>query len=156
MTYAATTSVPSDRSRGEIERTLMRYGATGFFYTNEPKHCFIGFKACERIVRFRLPMPSREDFKFVRDRKGNNTFRQHPTARQESMYEQAVRTRWRCLALAVKAKLEAVESGIETFESVFLANILLADNRTVADHVLPRIAENYKTGKVVPLLEAAP
>lgn len=31
-TYASQTTVSPDRSRAEIERTLSRYGATGFMY----------------------------------------------------------------------------------------------------------------------------
>ena len=30
--YAATTDVPAEKSRAEIEATLRRYGATGFAY----------------------------------------------------------------------------------------------------------------------------
>jgi hypothetical protein len=30
--YASNTDVPSDRSRAEIERTLVRYGADEFMY----------------------------------------------------------------------------------------------------------------------------
>lgn len=30
--YAATTEVTSEKSRAEIERTVSRYGATGFMY----------------------------------------------------------------------------------------------------------------------------
>ena len=70
-------------------------------------------------------------------------------------YEQAVRQKWRALALVIKAKLEAVESGISVFEQEFLANIILSDGRTVSQHVLPRIAEDYESGNLPPLLPAA-
>ena len=35
MTYAHKSSVPAEKTRGEIERTLARYGATGFAYGTE-------------------------------------------------------------------------------------------------------------------------
>ena len=37
MAYAEATSVPVDRSKSEIERTLDRYGATHFAYMITPK-----------------------------------------------------------------------------------------------------------------------
>ena len=42
-----------------------------------------------------------------------------------------VRRRWRALLLVIKAKLESVESGIETFEEAFASQIVLANGQTV-------------------------
>lgn len=53
-------------------------------------------------------------------------------------YEQAGRQRWRALALVIKAKLEAVGTGIVTFEEEFLAHIVLPSGRTVTQDVTPR------------------
>lgn len=52
----------------------------------------------------------------------------------------------------VKAKLEAVQSGIATFEEEFLSYIVLPSGRTVAEEAMPAIDEMYKTGSTVPLL----
>jgi hypothetical protein len=65
---------------------------------------------------------------------------------------QACRQRWRALALVIKAKLEAVESGITTFEDEFLAHIVMPDGKRVADHVKPTIARVYDGGQMLPLL----
>ncbi len=69
-------------------------------------------------------------------------------------WEQACRSRWRALFLCIKAKLESIESGIETFEDAFLAHIQMPDGHTVAEHVRPRIAAAYETGTMQPLLPA--
>ena len=61
-------------------------------------------------------------------------------------WEQALRTRWRALLLCIKAKLESVESGIETFDTAFMAQIVLPDGRTVEERVLPEIEKAYLTG----------
>ncbi len=58
--------------------------------------------------------------------------------------------RW--LALVIKAKLEAVESGITMFEEEFLAHIVLPDGKTAGEHVIPAIESSYQTGKVKALL----
>ena len=62
--------------------------------------------------------------------------------------EQAERQRWRALLLVIKAKLESVENTIETFEQAFLENIVLPNDKTVADTVAPAIAVAYKDGKM--------
>lgn len=52
----------------------------------------------------------------------------------------------------MKAKLEAVESGITSFEAEFLAHIVLPDGSTVAQNAIPAVAEAYATGRVRALL----
>lgn len=106
----------------------------------------------DRRIMFRLPLPSRDDQKFrftpvTRDIRSK--------VAQEAAYDQAVRSRWRALLLIVKAKLEAVEAGIVTLESEFLAHILLPDGTTVYDQVAPRLAIAYSGGDVPALLPGA-
>jgi hypothetical protein len=147
MKYAATTDVSSERSRGEIEKILQRYGASHFFYASSPDCANLGFTVRGRTVRFTLPMPDPKSPEFNltptgRTRKNDNA--------SEAAYEQAVRQRWRALALCIKAKLEAVESEITTFEKEFLAHFIMPDNRSLADHILPQL-ENM-SGKMPRLL----
>jgi hypothetical protein len=58
------------------------------------------------------------------------------------------------LALVIKAKLEAVASGITTFEDEFMAHIMMPDGLTVGKHIKPTIAAAYASGKMIPLLPA--
>ena len=44
------------------------------------------------------------------------------------------------------AKLEVVASGISTFETEFLGNIVLPDGGTVIEWLSPQIEEAYKSG----------
>jgi hypothetical protein len=45
-----------------------------------------------------------------------------------------------------------VEIGLWSFEQAFMANIMLPDGSTVADAVLPRVAEAYETAQVPEML----
>ena len=56
--------------------------------------------------------------------------------------EEACRQRCRALLLIIRAKLEAVESGITTLEIEFLANILLPDGGTVGQWLSPASPES--------------
>lgn len=132
----------------EIESTLSRYGATSFFFAIEECRAIIGFRASNRIVRMNLPLPKLADYRL----KPGSTWEERTNIQQTKAHEQGIRTRWRCLALAVKAKLEVVESGIATFEQEFLAHVMTPDGRTVGECILPRLAEVYESGKHVPLL----
>lgn len=141
--YAQKTTVPVERSRNEIEATLARYGAQQFMYGWDAGGALIAFvvepsPGQKRQVRFHLPLPSRDEKRFTHHSRGRRT----PEA-AEREWEQACRQRWRSLLLVVKAKLEAVESGIATFEDEFLAYIMLPDGRTVGGWVTPQLDAAY-------------
>lgn len=148
--YAARTDVTSEKSRSEIERTLQRYGATSFAYGTDDdlNAAMIGFKAQGRQIRFVLTMPSRTERRFTHHAAGPRT-----ASAAENLYEQAVRQKWRALLLIVKAKLEAVESGIVTFEQEFLPHIIMPGGKTVYESVAAGIEAAYVSGKVSPLLQ---
>lgn len=149
-TYAADTSVDSAKSRAEIERTLERYGAEQFGYATTPGKAMVEFFMVNRRVRFVIGLPDKNEKRFTHTDTGK--LRGNPET-VRAAYEQAIRQKWRALALVVKAKLEAVESGISEFEQEFGMNIVLPDGRTVYDHTQPSIAQAYATGKVPSMLQ---
>jgi len=90
MAYAASTTVPVDRTRAEIERTLQRYGAISFAYGYDADRAMIQFSAHGRQVRFALNLPSPGDRRFTHHARGARTA---DAARVQ--WEQACRQRWR-------------------------------------------------------------
>lgn len=149
--YAAQTDVSSSRSRDEIERTLERYGADQFLYGWKESDAVVGFRMQSRNVRFVLPLPAKTDKAFTEYTSRNRLAARTPDAAQK-LYEQAVRQRWRALALVIKAKLEAVETGISEFEDEFMANIVLPDGKSVSQWMRPQIEEAYRIGQMPDLL----
>jgi hypothetical protein len=141
--YAKETSVPVERTRIEIERTLARYKATSFAYGHEGDRAMIGFAVATKDnaslrVRMTLPLPLRSKYP------------------SDAKHAQALRSRWRALAMIVKAKLEAVESGISTVEREFMADVMLPNGRTLGETVLPQVPELYQSRGTPRLLPAAP
>lgn len=128
--FAASTRVGVEQTRTEIERTLSRYGATAFAYMSQQGRAIIAFEANKRHIKITVPLPIGESEK----------------EKQEG------RQRWRALLLVIKAKLESVESGIETLEQAFYANIVLPNGNTVFEETCARVAAAYMSGKVQPLL----
>lgn len=139
--YASQTTVSSERSRAEIEKTLRRYGAKSFAYGWNEATATIMFEIGDRRIRFMLPLPNPKDRKFThtatgKPRNGSNV---------EQTYEQAVRQSWRALNLVIKAKLEAVAANISTIEQEFLSYIVdPATNETVGEVIAPQLAAAYK------------
>lgn len=119
MTYARRTRVPVDQSRLEIERAARRYGATEFGSGWTADKASVSFVCKGRMVRFVVPMPKKE---------------------------QEQKRRWRCLLLGIKAKLECVATGIESFEQAFLAHIVTETNETVYE----RLSSSSSTVKLLP------
>lgn len=125
--FAARTEVPVDQSKSEIEAVTKRYGADGFIIGWEVDKAMVQFRCANRYVRFVLSTPAASG-------------------------EQARKQKWRALALVIKAKLEAVDAGIATFESEFLANVVLPDGETVYDRAKPALAVAYETGRAPTML----
>lgn len=147
--YAQNTLVSSERSRGEIERILARYGADQFLYGWDQMVAVVGFRMQGRMIRLRVPLPDRTSPEFTMTPSGR---KKRSAALADVAWEQACRQRWRALALVVKAKLEAVECGISSFEEEFLAWTMLPDGSTVADTLLPQLETTYRTGEMPALL----
>ena len=130
--FAETTKVPVIQSRGEIERLLGRHKCQQFgtavdYVVNKAR---VQFTAHQRIVRFVVALPDPKKF------------------RDDKTREQEERRVWRSLLLVIKAKLEAVATEIATFEEEFLAHIVMPNDKTVAELILPQIAESYSTGRM--------
>lgn len=154
MRYATDTAVSVSKTRGEIEDLVTRSGAAKFFSGAEEGRAFVGFVMkcnekpcldcsgpnplrnrwqCElcaktgkvhdlRNVMFELPLPKSDGFKL------NGLRRTRTPEKQHEAWEQACRSSWRALLLAIKAKLVSVESGVESFEEAFLAQLVVKDD----------------------------
>ncbi len=145
--FAIETDVSPEKSRAEIEKILTRYGASHYGHMTGPEQAIVAFQAQGRRLRFTLPMPALKD---VKDTDGRGAWRSE--SQKQKVLEQMVRQRWRALCLVIKAKLEAVDTGVATFEEEFMANIILPSGQTMAEYALPQIAQAYETGKMPPLL----
>lgn len=152
MRYAAQTEVSSEKSQAEIKQIVNRYGATRYATLDEPGSAAIIFEIAARRIRFILPLPDRKDEKFTHTRRSSGKQVLRAPEAAYKAWEQACRQRWRALALVIKAKLEAVETGITTLEQEFLNNILLPSGETVGEFMLPQIAAAYESGTMPKLL----
>jgi hypothetical protein len=133
--YAEKTRVPVSQSRAEIEKLLERHKAKqyGTAVDYDLRMARVQFRLAERIVRFVIHLPDPEKVRGVK-------------------FEQQERQRWRALLLVIKAKLEAVENAIATFEQEFLGYVVMPNDRTMHELTKGLVASAYRDGKTPQLL----
>lgn len=150
--YAEGTEVSVEKSQSEIRALITRYGASHFAYMEGNGEAKVAFQVRDRRILFRVPLPSRDSPLFKRSPAGRKVY---GPDEQAKAWEMACRRQWRALALVIKAKLEAVQSGIVTFEDEFLAYTLKPDGETIGDWAkreLPAVIE----GRPMPPLLGGP
>lgn len=131
MAYAKDTKVPVERSHGHLRKVLEKYGATGFMFGESGNQAVCAFEMNDRRIKFVMNIPKGENEK---ERK-------------------KIRSSWRCLLLAITAKLECAASGISTFEQEFLAHIVMPNGKTIGQEIIPQIESGkYMSGQMPPLL----
>jgi hypothetical protein len=121
MAYGAYTKVPLDRTMNEIVALLKKAGAYRIAQVEDQGQVAVQCFVRDRMLRFAVSLPDSP---------------------------QGARQRGRALLLVIKAKLESVESEVESFDEAFLANIVTPGGPTVADWLIPQIEEGYKLGKM--------
>ena len=139
-TYAKATTVTAEKSRMEIETLVYKHGATEFATRTTSEYGAVAFTLHERNIRFLLPLPTRETFAHDRNRY------RRTDVQITKHYDAAVRQRWRALLINIKAKLAAIEAGIETVDDAFMAHIVMPGGKTVSEMVTPEIARSYAEG----------
>lgn len=142
MAYAEHTTVPFDRSLGEIVKLVRQAGAEQIVQGEDAASFAVQFRLGERQIRFRVTFPARDEMPQYDGRR-----RRLSDLQRAERWEQHRKQRARALLLVIKAKLESIESGIETTEQAFLANVVMADGMTVYERIAEPIALEYQTGK---------
>ncbi len=134
-TYAAETRVSPEKTLEEMKGLLRRFGADNFCTFDNDRAGFSGleFDVNNRRCRFIVQIPKREEFAKT------ETGRPRDKNQQFTVWEKAIRSRWRSLALIVKAKLVAIEEGVFTFEQEFALHFVMANGQTVYEQLAPHL-----------------
>ena len=151
MAYAETTTVPVEKSITEIIGLVKKAGAERVMQYDEPERFTIAFDLSGRHIRFGVALPQLDAVPAIRG-DGRRRSNSEILAKRDAMQRQ----RARAVLLVIKAKLESVESEVETFEEAFLANIIMADGSTVYERVAQPIALEYSSGLPEQLLLSVP
>ncbi len=135
--FAERTSVAVSKSKTDIEKELRAYGADGFGMMEDTGRMVLQFRKEDRVVKILLKLPHPDRFRY------------------KTGFEQEERRIWRSLFLVLKAKLESVGSGIETFDEAFFPHIVVPGSdglKTIGERFIPRMQEimNGQDLKLIP------
>lgn len=132
--YASTTKVPVIKSRADVEKLCIKYGATSYTCGWHQQGSTVAFEMNGRVVKMDVPLAKASDYRY------------------ENQREQADRQMWRVVLLILKAKFELIETMPDAFEAEFLAYLVLPDGSTVGQETIPKLREAYETGQMPKLL----
>lgn len=121
--YAEDTKVPISRSHDTIRTELRNVKAEQIGIMEGPERHYVVFLVND--IRYIITTPAIP--------KAKDTDREHRRA-------------WRSIVLLVKAKCVAIKEGISTVEREFLANAVMPDGTTLADHSTKLIKQAYVEG----------
>ncbi len=115
-----TTKVPVVQSQSEIRRMLMKYGGTGVaFISQPPMEGFEGMIPIDGITyKIRIAASVPENSKDV---------------------DYETRRIWRVLYWHLKSVFESAATGVLEFREMMLPYIVVRDNRTIGQHILPEL-----------------
>lgn len=130
--YAESTTVPVDRSRGEISGILASHGVTRMGWMTDHGEDQLLFEIGGANHRLTIHKPTPEE---LRTRDGGNYVYPHNVDWQAKV-DQEWKRRWRANVLLLKAKLEFIDAGDSTIERELLPFRVLEDGRTIEEAVL--------------------
>jgi hypothetical protein len=151
--YAASTIISLSHSIIDIEKLVRANGMTGFVQGVAEDRIVIAFANQEgRQVRFVVPVkPASQDLLGEMRAAAAASRSTRPTS-QEQAWDQHRRQLGRALLLTIKAKIECIAAGIETFEDAFMSQLALPDGRTVGQMVKAEVQQLYDAGRAPPRL----
>lgn len=129
--YAEHTTVSVEKTQAEVVQLLKRYKASAHGFMHEGQKVTVGFQLDEVKIRFMLFVPPPSDPQFNKKDRYGMTIKD--PGRRAELAAQEERRLWRSLLLVIKAKLEAVDAGVETIEEAFMAQVVLPGGTTMAE-----------------------
>jgi hypothetical protein len=154
MAYEST-SVPVERSQGQIRKLLSAAGASRLAFGEErdgaQRWAGVTFVVGTNGVRLRVPLNQVDEGEVSAKLRRSRTKTRDEI--RDTLYEQEEKRIWRVLAWNLKARMVAVEENVESFEQAFLAHLL--DPQT-GRTVYEQLTETGKVELAAPLPALGP
>ncbi len=145
---SATTSVPAERSKAELEKLVRRYGADGYSVAHD-------YTRGVAIVSFVVPDSTAKDAARVPVKLHMDVQRiyhalygvpkkdyRNPTGKYDSaLMEKAERVAWRNLILWVDAQLSAATIGLQSVTEAFYAHVVIGPSGQRAIDYVPQLMD---------------
>jgi hypothetical protein len=158
MAYAEGTTVPVEKSRSEVEKLAVEHGATKFGSYWSEDQAVVTFLINNRMIKLVVPLPTPAQAQDVLKERRQYAYKAPPANNLKDWITRESMRRWRCMLIALKAKFEAIETGIETFDEAFLAHIVTESGKTIYERLTQEPGNKLLsavpgTGKIIDLDE---
>lgn len=137
-TYAKGTTVPTIKTRMEIEALLRKLGCEELGSAESNGTATVFFRKGNWRVQMTMRLPV---LKELADAHYKKHWRSLGVEAVQKLLAQREREAWRGFLLVIKAKFAALEHGVETFEEAFMPHIVLHDGTTIGQRALPKLRE---------------
>ena len=143
--FANGTSVPVDRTRAEINKLLTDWQCAAIGWTDHLAEgrvdCNFAWHHDAALYRVRFAIQVHKEIEDQRNGKWDAVVKRYMRKPSEDETRQRWRSAHRLLLLKLKADLNAAAAGLARVEEIFLPWIVDRNGVTVAEHVLPRLAD---------------
>lgn len=132
------TKVPVNTSQNAIRNLLKKQGARRFAFGEDfddlgTIYALVRFEHEGVSVRLRVPLKLIDETEAERRTRHNH---KSVAATMAANEEQEHRRIWRVIHYNLKARMESVEEGVETFVEAFLPHIIAPDGRTIYESLV--------------------
>ena len=142
--YAQGTSVSAFQSAVEIQQMLRKHGCGNLGSMDVDGRTIIMFGLGGLTYRIEAPLPNPSDERWVALGGGGYSRGDF----KQSAYDAECQRLWRSMVLITKAKLVAIQDGVETFEEAFMPYIVVGGGMTLRETLLPQIKEAAALGNI--------
>lgn len=132
MAYEGT-EVEVSKSQEQIRRMILGNGGSAVAFVSQPP--MEGFEAMVKIRVSAVVKP--REMKRQRRYWNGSTY---VSKSNSDRHDEAARRVWRVLYFYLKSVYEASNSGVMDFRELVMPYVVTRDNRTVAEHLLPKLA----------------
>lgn len=127
-----TTTVTASKSQTEVLGLLRKFGAKQFSIGEGEDWAGVEFIHANHLVRVRCPLRQPKPHDVQKHYTSSRKSLEHSAA---ALKEREAMRVWRVLVWTIKARLVAVDEGLETFEQAFFSSLVdPTTGRTIWDH----------------------
>lgn len=146
--YAEGTEVPIERTLAEIGGMLGGIGVTQQMTMQDTAQYVVAFVVNGVAYRLSVPKPDPNEQRFTRVKVNATSWKPATAEQQADKVKQEMARRMRALGALIKARLVAIEEGIQTVEQAFVGDIVVgSQGQTLAEVALPQVMQAIEKGQ---------
>lgn len=131
------TEVPISRSQEQIQKILKKHGAKRFAFgqdlEDDTTYALVRFEHEGLGIRMRVPLKE-PTLQRIRNRAAQK--RKGEERAYDDLMDAEAQRIWRVIHYNLKARMEAVEEGVEAFAEAFMAHVILDNGRTIYESLV--------------------